>query len=171
MGIGECNRLCPAAMGHSLVALFSCVCRLSTVRCMDSGQVTDLLSRAHIWLWEREGLLLSCHGLWLFPDRLIGGEDRWRFNHRIEAGSQVWGLGVQVWTGTWNPWQEWNGLVSLVPGVQARHVFSGYLAGHIDSWIAVSTWRYGLTTLWHRSKNCHMKDGKNSSDCSTFTWK
>jgi hypothetical protein len=23
MGIGGCNRLCPAAMGHSLVALFS----------------------------------------------------------------------------------------------------------------------------------------------------
>jgi hypothetical protein len=33
MGISGCNRLCPAAMGHSLVALFPCPCRLRTVRC------------------------------------------------------------------------------------------------------------------------------------------
>jgi hypothetical protein len=90
---------------------------------LDSDQVTDLLFRAHNCLWEREGLLLSCRGFWFFPDRLMGGGDRWRSKHHIEAGAQVWGLGVQVWTETWNPWQEWNGLVSLVPGVQARHVF------------------------------------------------
>jgi hypothetical protein len=30
---------------------------------MDPSQVTDLLSRAHTCLWEREGLLLSYHGL------------------------------------------------------------------------------------------------------------
>jgi hypothetical protein len=69
---------------------------------MDPGQVTDLLSRAHTCLWEREGLLLSCHGLRLFSDRLIGGGDRWRSKHRIEAWPQVQGLGVQVWMGTWN---------------------------------------------------------------------
>jgi hypothetical protein len=44
------------------------LCRLRTVRCMDLGQVTDLLSRAHTCLGEREDLLLSCHGLRLFPD-------------------------------------------------------------------------------------------------------
>jgi hypothetical protein len=101
------------------------LCWLRTVRCMDPGQVTDLLSRAHTCLWEREGLLLSCHGLWLFSDRLIGGGDRWRSKHHFEAGPQVWGLGVHVWMRTWNPWQEWNGLVSLVPRVQARRVFFG----------------------------------------------
>jgi hypothetical protein len=100
--IGGCNRLCPAATGQSLVALFSYPCRLRTVRCLDPGQVTDLLSRAHTYLWEREDLLLSCHGLRLFPDRLIGGGDRWRSKHHFEAGPQVWGLGVYVWTGTWN---------------------------------------------------------------------
>jgi hypothetical protein len=76
MSIGGCNRLCPATTGHSLVALFPCSCRLRTVRCMDPGQVTDLLSRTHTCLWEREGLLLSCHGLRLFSDRLIGGGGR-----------------------------------------------------------------------------------------------
>jgi hypothetical protein len=75
---------------------FSYPRRLRTVRCMDPGQVTDLLSRAHTCLWERKGLLLSCHGLRLFPDRLIGGGDRWRSKHHIEVRPQVWGLGVQV---------------------------------------------------------------------------
>jgi hypothetical protein len=42
--------------------------------------------------------------------------------------------------------------------VQARRVFSGYPSGHIDSQIAVSMQRYGLTTLWHRSKKWQMKD-------------
>jgi 3-polyprenyl-4-hydroxybenzoate decarboxylase len=76
MGIGGCNKLCPVAMGHNWVALFLCPCQLRTVRCMDLGQVTDLLSRAHTCLWEREGLLLSCHRLRLFSDRLIGGRGR-----------------------------------------------------------------------------------------------
>jgi hypothetical protein len=59
------------ATGHSWVALFPCPCQLRTVRCMDPGQVIDLLSRAHTCLWEREGLLLSCRGLRLFPNRLM----------------------------------------------------------------------------------------------------
>jgi hypothetical protein len=33
MGVSGCNRLCPAAMWHSLVALFLCPCQLRTVRC------------------------------------------------------------------------------------------------------------------------------------------
>jgi hypothetical protein len=63
MGLGVCSKLCPTAMGHNWVALFSCPCQLRTVRCMDPGQVTDLLSRAYTCLWEREDLLFSC--LWL----------------------------------------------------------------------------------------------------------
>jgi hypothetical protein len=61
MGIGGCIRLCPAATGQSLVALFPYPCRLRTVYCLDPGQVTYLLFRAHTCLWERKGLLLSCH--------------------------------------------------------------------------------------------------------------
>jgi hypothetical protein len=67
------------------------------------SQITYILSRAHTYLWEREDLLLSYHGLWLFPDRLIGGGDRSRSKHHFEGGPQVWGLGVQVWMGTWTP--------------------------------------------------------------------
>ena len=35
-----------------------------------------------------------------FLDRLIGGGERWRSKHHSETGSQVWGLGVHVWTRT-----------------------------------------------------------------------
>jgi hypothetical protein len=90
----------PRPQGIAWVHCFPCPRRLRTVRCMDPGQVIDLLSRAHTCLWEREGLLLSCHGLQLFPDRLIEDGNRWRSKHRTEAGPQVWRLGVQVWTGT-----------------------------------------------------------------------
>jgi hypothetical protein len=159
-GIGGCNRLCPTATGHSLVALFFLSVSIKDRSLQDPGQVTDLLSRAHTCLRERKDLLLSCYRLRLFPDRLIRGGDRWRSKHLIEAEPQVWRLGVQVWTRTWNPWQVWNGLVSLMPGAQARGVFFGYPARHIDSRITVSTWRYDWTTLWHCSKNWHMKDGK-----------
>jgi hypothetical protein len=112
-------------------------------------------------LMGREDLFLSCHGFRLFSDRLF----RWLYvldwggiSTILRPDLQCWGLRVQAWTGTWTPWQEWNGLVLLVPGVQARCVFSGHPAGHIDSRITVSAWRYGLTTLWHRSKNWQLKD-------------
>ena len=70
---------------------------------MDGSQVTDLLSWAHTCLWEREGSLRSCCGFWLFSDRLIEGGEMWRSKHHAETESQVWGLGVQGWTGTWTP--------------------------------------------------------------------
>jgi hypothetical protein len=86
----------PWPRGIAWLHCFPCPCQLRTVRCMDPGQVIDLLSWAHTCLSEREGLLLSYHELQLFLDRLIGGGNRWRSKHHIEARAQVWGLGVQV---------------------------------------------------------------------------
>jgi hypothetical protein len=129
MGIGGCNRLCAAAMWHSLVSLFPCLCQLRTVRCMDPGQVIDLLSQAHTCLWEQEGLLLSCHGLRLFLDRLIGGGDRWMSKHHFEAGPQVWEFG-------WGPGtrdRSGMGWSRVCLGCKRGVCFSGYPAGHIDS--------------------------------------
>jgi hypothetical protein len=48
MGIGGCNRLCPAATGHSLVALFPCPCRLRTVRCTGSPVKSQIYYPEHI---------------------------------------------------------------------------------------------------------------------------
>ena len=63
----------------------------------------------------------------------MGGGDRWRSKHNSKAGPYVRGLRVQVWTGTWTPRPEWNGLVLFVPRVQTRRVFWGTQLGYIDS--------------------------------------
>ena len=123
------------------------LCQLRLSVAVDGSQVTDLLSWAHTCLWEQEGSLGSCHGFWLFFDRLIGGEERWRSKHHTETGSQVWGLGVQVWMGIWTPRQEWSGLVCFVPGVQVGRVFRGTQLWYIGSRIAVSMRRYNLAMV------------------------
>ena len=54
----------------------------------------------------------------------------WRRSlRRTEAGTQGRGLGVLVWTGPGHPGQESDGLVLLVPGVQAGRVFRGIQLG------------------------------------------
>ena len=60
----------------------------------------------------------------------------WRSLHRTESGTQGRGLESQFGRGPGHPGQESDGLVLLVPGVQAGRVFSGYPAGGIDSRIA-----------------------------------
>ena len=53
----------------------------------------------------------------------------WRSKHHTESETQEWGLGVQVWTGPGPPGQESDGLVLLVPGVQAGRLFRGTQLG------------------------------------------
>ena len=62
----------------------------------------------------------------------------WRSKHHTGSGTQEWGLRVQVWTGTWTPRHEWNGLVLFMPRVQARRVFRGTQLGYINSRITIS---------------------------------
>ena len=59
---------------------------------VDDSQVTNLLSWAHTCKWERKDLLLSCHGFWLFSNRLLGVGIRWRSKHHTDTGSRCWGL-------------------------------------------------------------------------------
>ena len=50
--IGGCKRLCPVATGHSLVTLFSLSVSVKDLSLhKPSRQLTDLLSRAHTWVW------------------------------------------------------------------------------------------------------------------------
>jgi hypothetical protein len=111
---------------------------------VDDSQVTDLISWTH--LWEREDLLLSSRVSALsgptVKGRLLGGG----LSTALRLCLRCWGLGVPVWSGTWTPWQEWNGLVLFVPRVQIRCVFWGTQLGYIDSRIVVSTWRHDLAT-------------------------
>ena len=81
-----------------------------------------------------EGLLLSCRGFWLFPDRLSGflfggGGPCTALSPRLRGG----GLESQFGRGLRTLGQESDRLVLLVPWVQAGRVFLGYLAGDIGS--------------------------------------
>jgi hypothetical protein len=127
---------------------------------MDPSQVIDLLSWAHTCLWEWEGLLLSFHGLQLFLDWLIRSGDRWGLSTALRPGLKCGGLESKFGWGPRTHDRSGMGWSHLCLGCKRGMFFLGYPAGHIDSRIAVSTWWYGLTTLWHRSKNRQMKDEK-----------
>jgi hypothetical protein len=137
----------PRPWGKAWLHCFLCLCRLRTVHCMNPSQVIYLLSWAHTCLWEWEGLLLSCHGFWLFSDQLIRGGDRWRSKHHIETGPQVWGLESKFGRGPRTLDKSGTGWFHLCLGCKRGVYFLGYPAEHIDSWIAVSMWRYYLTML------------------------
>ena len=62
----------------------------------------------------------------------------------LSPGLRGGGLESKFGRGPGHPGQESDGLVLLVPGVQAGRVFSGHPAGHIDSRIAG---RFGMACL------------------------
>ena len=81
----------------------------------------------------------------LFPDRLLG----FYFGGggpctALSPGLRGGGLESQFGRGPGHPGQESDGLVLLVPGVQAGRVILGYPAGGIDSRIAE---RFGTACL------------------------
>ena len=94
---------------------------------------------------RREDLLLSCRGFRLFPDRLIGGGDGGGPCTTLSLGLRSGGLESKFGRGPRHPGQEGDGLVLLVPRVQAGHVFSGYLARYIGSRITAESVRLVLT--------------------------
>ena len=97
---------------------------------MDASQVTDLLSRAHTWVWALGRLvtLLSWVPALSRPTIMVvfglGGPCT-----ALSPGLRGRGLESQFGQGPGHPRQESDGLVLLVPGVQAGRVFSGYPAG------------------------------------------
>ena len=121
-------------IGQSSVTLFPYLCQLRTGHCIrHRGHVTDLLSRAHTWVWAQGRLVTRLSWIWLFLDRLIEGGDGGgpctALSPRLRSG----GLESKFEWGPRHLGQEGDGLVLLVPGVQAGHVFSGHPAGDIDS--------------------------------------
>ena len=81
----------------------------------------------------------------LFPDPLIGGDDGGGPCTALSPGLRSGGLESKFGRGPGHPGQEGDGLVLLVPGVQAGCVFSGYPAGGIDSRIVGDPVRLVLT--------------------------
>ena len=73
MGIGGCKKLCPAAMGHSLVTLlFLSVSVKDRPLHWTLGMSQTYYPKHMLGYGHRENLLLFCHGFWLFPNRLSG---------------------------------------------------------------------------------------------------
>ena len=68
-----------------------------------------------------------------FPDRLIGGGDGGGPCTALSPELRSGGLESKFGQGPGHLGQEGDGLVLLVPRVQAGRVFSGHPAGHIDS--------------------------------------
>ena len=73
MGISGCKKLCFAATGHSLVTLFSLSMSVKDWSLHWVPGRSQTYYPDHILRYgRREDLLLSCHGVWLFLDRLSG---------------------------------------------------------------------------------------------------
>jgi hypothetical protein len=116
---------------------------------MDGSQIIDLLSRTHTCLWEWEGSLLSCRGFRLFPNWLIGGGEREDLSTVLRPGLMGGGLESKFGRGP-RPFDRsgmsWSCLcLGYKWGVCV--CFRGTQLGYIDSWIAVSTWRYDLAMV------------------------
>ena len=92
MGIGGCKRLCPAATGHSLVTLFSLSVSVNDRPLhWTIGKSQTYYSEHILGYGRREDLLLSCHGLRIFLDRLLGwflgGGPSTALSPRLRGGS------------------------------------------------------------------------------------
>ena len=124
--------------GHGLVTLFSLSGRLRTGRCISHRGKSQTYYPEHILGYGRlEDLFLSHRGFRFFPDQLSG----FLFGGggpctALSPGLRGGGLKSHFVRGPTTLRQEGDGLVLLVPWVQAGCVFSGYPAWGIDSRIA-----------------------------------
>ena len=104
LGIGGCERLCPVAMGHSLVTLLSLSVSVKDRPLHKTLGKSQTYYPEHILGYERlEDLLLSYRGSGSFRTDCQGGFWVMRSLHRTKSGTRGWGLGVPIWTGTWTP--------------------------------------------------------------------
>ena len=81
------------SIGPSLVTLFPYLCRLRTGHWV-LGKSQSYYTKHILGYGCREDLLLSCHGFWLFLDRLIGGGD---------GGGPCTALNPGLRSGAWSP--------------------------------------------------------------------
>ena len=91
--------------GHSLVTLFPCLCRLRTSHCIGSRQVTDLLSRAHTWVWAQRRLVALLSWVLALSGPTNWRRGWWRSLHRTEPGLRSGGLESKFGRGP-RPWDR-----------------------------------------------------------------
>jgi hypothetical protein len=137
------------------------MCWLRTVRCTGPPVKSQIYYLEHILAY---GSGKACYSLVMGSDSFrtdwleaeIGGG----LSTTLRPGLKCEGLESKFGRGPGTRDKSEMGWARSCLGYERGVCFSRYPAGHIDSRIAVSTWRYGLTALWHRSKNWKMKDRK-----------
>ena len=83
----------PWPTGHSLVTLFSLSMLVKDRPLLWMVVRSQTYYPKHILVYgRREDLLLSCHGFWLFLDRLIGGGDGGGLSTSLSPGLRSGGL-------------------------------------------------------------------------------
>ena len=123
--------------GHGLVTLLSLSVMVKDRPLHKSRGKSQIYYPEHILVYERlEDLLLSCRGSDSFQTDYQGFFGGGGPCTAQSLGLRGGGLESQFGRGPGHPGQESDGLVLLVPWVQAGRVFSGYPAGGSDSRIA-----------------------------------
>jgi hypothetical protein len=130
------------------------LCRLRTVRCTGPPVKSQIYYPEHILAYEsgKAGYSLVMGSGSFRTDWLEAGIGR-GLNTALRPGLKCGGLEFKFGRRPGTRDRSETGWSRSCLGCERDVCFSGYPAGHIDSQIAVSTWRYGLTALWHRSKN------------------
>jgi hypothetical protein len=150
MGNGGCNRLCPAATGLSLVALFSLSISIEDRSLHWTLVKSQTYYPEHILAYGSGktcySLVVGSGSFWIdWLEAGIGGSLSIALRPGLNRGDLESKFGRRP--GPLD--RSGTGWSCLCLGYKRGVCFSGYPAGHIDSWIAVSTWWYDLTTVWH----------------------
>ena len=162
MGVRGCVA---ADAGHSLVTLLSLSVSVKDRSLhKPSRQVTDLLSRAHTWVWVLERRVALLSRIRLFPDRL----SRFYFGGggpctALSPGLRSGGLESKFVQGSGPLDRRVMGWSCLCLGYKRGMCFWGTQLGALIR--ESPAFRYDLSMTPHRSKNWKMKDGKRKSDC------
>jgi hypothetical protein len=158
VGVAGCV---PRPRGIVWLHCFSCPYRLRTVRCTESSVKSQIYCPEHILAYEsgkaRYSLVM---GFGSFRTDWLEAGTGGGLSTTLRPGLKCGSLESKFRRGPGTRDRSGTGWSRLCLGYKWGVYFSGYPAGHIDSRIAVYAWRYGLTALWHHSKNWHMKDGK-----------
>ena len=119
--------------GHSSITLFPCLCQLRTGRCNGREASHRSIVSSATWVWAQGRCVALLSWIRLFLDRLIEGGDGGGPWTALSPGLRSGGLESKFGWGHGHPGQEGDGLVLLVPRVQAGRMFLGHPARHIGS--------------------------------------